>query len=278
MKVLGKPIAEEILSDLEKTILAKKLSPQLAIILAGDNPASKTYINFKQQAASKIGITVNLYQFVESEQKEAENLIQKLNTDPKTDGIIIQLPLFSSWNTDYLIGLVDPKKDVDGFLENSSYSPATALGTWEMLKQFALLENFDSVEQFLLNKNIVVLGKGKTAGKPIRELLTKNGFESKLIDSKTEAPNQLIQKADLIISAAGKKHLINASNIKDGVYIIGVGVGKEIIDGAEKTFGDVDESQIVNITKLYCPTIGGIGPLTVACLLRNVVIAASDKN
>jgi methylenetetrahydrofolate dehydrogenase (NADP+)/methenyltetrahydrofolate cyclohydrolase len=133
------------------------------------------------------------------------------------------------------------------------------------------LEGYDSTDQFLTGKKITVLGRGKTAGKPTRELLEKKGFEVEVIHSQTASPDTIIKNSDVCISATGKKHIINASNIKNGAYVIGVGVGK---DEDQKTIGDLDEKGIENIAKLYCPTIGGIGPLTIACLLRNVVESA----
>jgi 5,10-methylene-tetrahydrofolate dehydrogenase/methenyl tetrahydrofolate cyclohydrolase len=139
-----------------------------------------------------------------------------------------------------------------------------------MLSEFARLDGEQSAKDFLNGKIITVLGRGKTAGKPTRELLMKKGYEVNLIHSQTPDPDGIIKSSDIIISATGKKHIINGSNIKSGSYVIGVGVGKE----DEKTIGDLAEGEIAEIAKLYCPTIGGIGPLTIACLLRNVVASA----
>jgi 5,10-methylene-tetrahydrofolate dehydrogenase/methenyl tetrahydrofolate cyclohydrolase len=137
----------------------------------------------------------------------------------------------------------------------------------------ARIEGFDSIEKFLEGKTITVLGRGKTAGKPIRELLMKKGYEANLIHSQTPNPDDIIKNSDIIISATGKKNIINSSNIRPGCFVIGVGVNKE----GEKTVGDLDEAAIAETAKLYCPTIGGIGPLTIACLLRNVVQSAKTK-
>jgi methylenetetrahydrofolate dehydrogenase (NADP+)/methenyltetrahydrofolate cyclohydrolase len=275
MKVQGKPLSEVILLSLADQIKQEKLYPHLAIILAGGAASSLMYIKFKQIAAERIGIKTTLLQFSESTLNECKKTIDSLNNDPDTHGVIVQLPVYPSWPTEELVNSVSLEKDVDGFLEKSPFDPATAEAVWEMLKEFARLEEFEDVNQFLKNKKIVVLGKGKTAGKPVRDLLQKNGFTSELIDSKTENPDLIISNADVIISATGKKHIINADNIKIGAYVIGVGVGKENIDGQDVSFGDIDEDQIKDIAKLYCPTIGGIGPLTVACLLRNVVKSAA---
>lgn len=277
MIVYGKPISEKILQEIKKDIQSQNLTPRLAIILAGTNAASRMYIKHKTKAGSQVGIEVSTFEFSEESRTECMEKIQELNRDTDTHGIIIQLPLYQSWPPDEFVNAVKPQKDVDGFVESSPFIPATAEGTLEMLKEFARLESFSSIEAFLSNKKIVVLGKGQTAGKPVRMLLKSIGFESDLIDSKTENPDKIIRAADVIISATGKKNIINSSNIKEGAYIIGIGVGKENINGEINTYGDVDEVNVNAKAKLLCPTIGGIGPLTIACLLRNVK-KASEKN
>lgn len=271
MKVSGKEVAEGILKKLEQEIKKNKLHPGLAIILAGEDPFSRIYVRNKIKNAKRIGIDARLFEFSRNEKEKVLQTIKKLNEDSSVDGIIIQYPVYEGWKFDELANKVDPQKDVDGFLIDSPFRGATALGVWEMLYAFAKHEGFKNVKNFLNGKNIVLLGKGKTAGGPTRSLLQNEGINFTLIDSKTENPNKIIKKADVVISATGKKNIINGSNIKRGTYVIGVGIGKEIIDGKEKIYGDINEEEVSKKAKLYCPTIGGIGPLTVACLLRNVV-------
>lgn len=277
MIVSGKPIAQRILDEIQKEIAHTKTNPHLAIVLAGDNPSSRMYIKHKTIIGDQIGIKVSTFEFDQAGKDQCKKTIDSLNNDILTHGIIIQLPLYPEWNADDFIKQVYPQKDVDGFLSESPFTPATAEGIWEMLKEFSAIEKCLSVEDFLNNKKIVILGKGKTAGKPIRDLLTAKDIPSELIDSQTTNPNQIISSGDIIISATGNKNIINASNIKDGAYIIGVGVNKEKVNGATKTYGDIDENSIINKAKLICPTLGGIGPLTIACLFRNVLKAASIK-
>lgn len=271
MKVPGKPLADSILNALKLEIQEDKLHPGLAIILANNTGASRLYVENKLNRAAEIGIEASLFHFDEIHQGEALDKIGQLNDDPKVNGIIIQFPVYDSWNFDELFQLVDSKKDVDGFKTDSPFIPATAAGVWEMLGEFARIEGFNSADEFLGGKIITVLGRGRTAGKPIRELLRKKGFAVNLIHSQTPNPDDIIRNSDVIISATGKKNIINASNLKSGAYVIGVGVGKE----DDKTIGDLAEDQIADIAKLYCPTIGGIGPLTIACLLSNVVRSAT---
>lgn len=224
----------------------------------------------KLARAGEIGLGANLYQYSENQEQKALQTIEKLNADPDVAGIIIQFPVYESWNFEELSQKVNSSKDVDGFKPDTPFVPATAAAVWEMLSEFGRLEGFSNAEEFLKGKIITVLGRGKTAGKPTRELLMQKGFEVNLIHSQTENPDAIIRSSDVIISATGKKHIINSNNLKPGAYVIGVGVGKE----NDKTFGDLDEAEIAEIAKLYCPTIGGIGPLTIACLIRNVVESA----
>lgn len=274
MKVSGKVVADAISKKLQKKVAKLKIKPLLAIILAGENPASRIYVNNKIKKAAEIGIQTRLFEFSRNQFNDCLNTLQKLNKQRKVHGIIIQYPIFKSWVFEDLISKVDPKKDVDGFLQDSPFEGATALGVWEMLTAFALIEGFKKTAEFVSNKKIVVLGRGKTAGRPIRELLESKGFEVEVITSETENPSPRIKGGDIIISATGFKNIINENNLKKGAYVIGVGVGKEVLDGKEKIYGDIDEEAVSKIAKLYCPTIGGIGPLTIVSLLENVVESA----
>lgn len=271
MKISGKEVADRILADLRLEIGQESLHPNLAIILAGPNPASRIYVNNKLKRAKEIGIEATLYEFTQFQKLECLNKIDELNKDDNVSGIIVQQPMFEGWNSDEFVSAVDSKKDVDGFKPDSPFKPATALAIWEMLTAFATHEDFSSTGEFLKGKKITILGRGKTAGKPIRELLTEKGFESELIHSKTENSDEIIRNSDVVISATGKKNIINGSNIKQGSYVIGVGVNR---DEKGNIIGDIDEEKVSQIAKLYCSTLGGIGPLTIACLLRNVINAA----
>lgn len=275
MKVSGKNVADAISKKLQRKVAELRIKPTLAIILAGDNPASRIYVNNKIKKAAAIGIRTKLLEFSKNQFSDCLSEIQKLNEDGSVHGIIVQYPVYPGWNFDKLITQIDPQKDVDGFLENSPYSGATALAVWEMLTAFAFLEGFKETGEFLKDKKIVLLGLGKTAGGPIKKLLDERGFEVATIVIDTLNPTPIIKSADIIISATGAKNIINATNVKNGAYVIGVGVGRETVEGKQKIYGDVNEEEISEIAKLYCPTVGGIGPLTIVSLLENVVESAS---
>lgn len=270
MKVSGKELADKILSTLKAEIADKQLQVFLAIALANQTQASKLYVENKVKRAEEIGMNAKIFKFESDEFSKAILQINTLSNDPKVNGIIIQYPVYESWDFVEISNLVDSTKDVDGFKKDSPFIPATAAAVWEMLSEFSRIEGFSTTEEFLNGKKITILGRGKTAGAPTRELLEKRGFIVELIHSKTENPNQIIKSSDVVISATGKRHILDAENIKSGAYVIGVGVGRDD-DG---TYGDIDEKEVSDVAKLYCPTIGGIGPLTIACLLRNVVQSA----
>jgi len=276
-KVSGREVAEAILTKLEKEIVEKSLQPGLAIILAGNDPSSRIYVNNKIKAADRIGVKATLYEFSEQELDKCLEKLVQLNNDLSVHGIIIQHPTFPSWDYDQLLHGLDPNKDVDGFLENSPFSGATALAVWEMLTAFSLLEGFKKTEDFLNGKKIVVLGRGRAAGRPIVKLLSEKGFNPEIVVKDTENPNDVISSGDVVIGATGVKNIINKSNLKKGSYVVGVGLGKEKIDGKDKIYGDINEDDVSEIAKLYCPTLGGIGPLTIVSLLENVVRVATMR-
>lgn len=262
MKVSGKKVAEAILKKLAKEIQRKNLKPGLAIILAGEDPSSRIYVSNKIKTAKRVGIDAKLYEFSKEEKEKVLKTIRRLNNDPSVHGMIVQYPVYRDWNFEELENAIDPQKDVDGFRADSPYSGATALAVWEMLTAFALEEGFKKTEDFLRGKKIVLIGKGKAAGGPTFKLLNEKGFKVVVVDKDTKSPKSIIKKGDITISATGVKNIINKSNLKKGVYVVGVG------------YGDINEEQVSKIAKLYNPNIGGIGPLTIVSLLKNVVESA----
>ncbi len=260
MKVSGRAVAEAILKKLDQEIKDKNLHPGLAIILANNLEASRIYVQNKIKAAKRIGIKTKLYQF--TSQEKVLQTIKKLNNDKGVHGIIVQYPVYDGWNFDELEQVIDSQKDVDGFREDSPYSGATALAVWEMLTAFALIDGFKKTEDFLKGKKIVMIGKGKAAGGPTFKLLKEKKFNPEVVVKETKNPTPIIKKGDVVISATGVKNIVNKNNLKKGAYVVGVG------------FGDINEEEVPDIAKLYNPNIGGIGPLTIVSLLKNVVESA----
>lgn len=304
MRIDGKAIRETTLGKLRKEINTLGVTPHLAIILVGNNPASVTYVRQKEINAEKMGAKSTILKLnPEITQKELLSTIEQLNNDNNIHGIIVQQPLPKQINEREVVEAVDPKKDIDGLHSKSPFPMPLAVAVMEILKQiFIRLESKQGVAEaeglptartrsqrsktsgalaggklltgplgWLRTKDIVVLGKGDTGGGPVIERLKKDGIKVEVIDSKTKNPKNLIKKADIIISAVGKINLIKPEMIKKNVILISIGLFKGE-DG--KMHGDYDEDRIQNIASFYTPVPGGVGPVNVAMLLKNLVKAA----
>lgn len=278
MKIDGKKIADEILNNLKtkvRDLKKKNIAPHLAIIIVGNDPASASYIKQKELKAKEIGITTTIIRLLDnvSEDKLLE-AIEQLNNDGNTHGIIVQQPLPQNINIKNVTRAIDPKKDVDGFHPNSHFQMPIAMSVLKILEEvYVAIPNIQSrFADWLKSKNIVVIGKGKTGGKPIIQMLGNMKIPFALIDSKTKKPEALIKTADILISAVGKENVIKSKMIRRGVVLIGIGISRE---KSAKVMGDYDQNEIGNIASFYTPTPGGIGPVNVAMLLRNTATAAS---
>ncbi|MGH9857784.1 MAG: bifunctional 5,10-methylenetetrahydrofolate dehydrogenase/5,10-methenyltetrahydrofolate cyclohydrolase, partial [Acidobacteriota bacterium] len=278
MKVNGREIADKLYGDLKeriKTLAKKKITPHLVVILVGEHPASVAYVTLKQKKGEEIGAKVTILNYPTSitTEKLAEK-VKLLNQDPYVHGILIQRPLPEQVNERLLEMLTDPKKDIDGFHPKSPYTLPLPLAVEEILKEICRdihsdRETPNSGFLFWLRlKNIILLGKGPTGGGPILEYFKTLKVKLHLIDSKTKNPEKLLQQADIIISAVGRKHVIKPENLKKGVILISVGINR----GADKRLhGDYDEEAIQKIASFYTPTPGGVGPVNVAKLMDNLI-------
>ncbi len=268
MKIDGKQIALELIKELQ--IRADKLkengiTPHLYIITFGNDPQTESYLKQKLLRADQIGAKITIKRYEETvNPKEIFDLIHSLNHDVNTHGIIVQRPMPSSLNEEEISSAVTVLKDVDGFNPDSNFEVPVALAVFEILKRTGSVD--------LENKNIILAGKGITAGKPIYELFSKRGLKTNLIDSKTKNEDVILKEADIIVSSVGKK-IINANNVKKGVILIGVGMHTE----GGKLKGDYDEVEIEHIASFYTPTPGGVGPVNVTMLMKNLVEAAERQ-
>ena len=263
MKIDGRRIANTILNDLKTKVKKLNVIPHLAIILVGNDPASIAYIEQKDLKAKIIGAKTTIIN-LESRIKNSElkKLIEKLNDDNSVHGIIVQQPLPSHINIKEITETIDPKKDVDGFNPKSKFQPPIALAVLKIIKPF-----------LSKSKRIVTLGKGETGGKPVAEVLKKMNIKPIIIDSKTKNPQHLTKNADIIISAVGKPNVIKPDMIKRGVILISIGLHK----GTDwKLHGDYEEEQIKDLASFYTPTPGGVGPVNVAMLLKNLVASCEN--
>lgn len=274
MKIDGKLIASDILKDLKQRVEKLKIKnvfPHLYIILLSSDASSASYIKQKMLRASDIGVKITLDR--ESPEMSTDKLLEKiniLNNDNLVHGIIVQRPMPKTLDEEKIAKAIAPVKDVDGFNPNSKFGIPVALAVLKLL-EIIHPKNFND---WIINQKICVIGKGLTAGKPIINSLQKLGIEPLIIDSKTNNRNEILKDCDIIISAVGRADVFASFEIKKGVILIGVGLHKET-DG--KFYGDFNEGEIQNTASFYSPTPGGVGPVNVAMLLKNLIKACENQ-
>ncbi len=274
----GKLIASEIeLSISEKIVELKKqgIVPSIAVILVGENPASVVYVRNKERAAQRCGILSKKEIYPASfSEKSLLNKIEELNNDPLIHGILVQLPLPQHINEKKIMEAISPDKDVDGFhplnvgkifTENSPFYPCTPYGITKMLDYYDIP---------VKGKNCVIIGQSNIVGKPLAIMLMNRLATVASLNIFTKDVKSIASKADILISATGKAHLIGEEYVKDGAVVIDVGISN--IDG--KICGDVNFEKVVNKVSKITPVPGGVGPLTVAVLMENTVKSAIIKS
>lgn len=266
----GKKFAEEILKDLKSKIKKEKKKPVLAIIYIGKNPESELYIKNKRIAAKKIGIIIFCYRFKESA-KEGDIIekINKLNRYPSVDGIIVQLPLPKKFNTDRIISSISPEKDVDGFHEVNRSLLKKGKSYFLPVLPSAILIALRSVSRNFKKKNIIALVNSDIFGETLKNFFEKKKIKIKYFLRRKEIRSKL-KSADIIISVCGKPRFIKGEMIKEKTILIDAGI--RIVEG--KLMGDIDRKSVARKASFLTPVPGGIGPLTVALLLKNIYLAA----
>lgn len=272
-RLISAKIKKEIASQVAKLVL----KPGLAVVLVGDDPASKRYVNSKEKACQEVGFYSKKIVLEENiSQEELFKVLADLNNDIKIHGILVQLPLPEKLNhlEQKVLNFINPKKDVDGFhplnsgklLNNKAeiaknlLVPATPKGVIRLLDEYKIN---------LAGKNVVVVGRSNLVGKPIALLCLAKNATVTICHSKTENLKEFTKKADILIVAIGKANFIKTEHIKKGVVVIDVGINRT----KDKLTGDVDFNKVEKIARYISPVPGGIGPMTIACLLENTLIA-----
>lgn len=253
-------IKERQASQVEYFINNKIFRPKLSIIQCVDDPVINTYVRLKRAYGEAINIDVEDHKI---NQAHAKDLILKLNNDTTVNGIIIQLPIEDKNQTDELVNLVDPKKDVDSLGVNSDYEPATPMAILWLLAGYNIN---------LKDKSILLIGRGKLVGAPLEKILKKSGYKVTVADRKTDNLKDLTLVADIIITATGSPAILYPNMVKQGVVIVDAGVASE--DG--KTVGDVASEMYDRQDIVITPTKGGVGPLTICALFDNIIRAAQE--
>ncbi len=265
----GKKMAAAVYADLKKRIETFAIKPKLAVLLIGDNPASQIYVKRKQKVAAQIGVDSELYQLSPVTTTDAVvSFIQELNQDPALDGILVQLPLPNHLDTDAIINAIDPAKDVDGlhpanlgrlFVDTAGIVPCTPLACMRLIK---------SVCAHLVGKKAVVIGRSRLVGRPLGQLLLNESCTVVQAHSKTKNLSALCRTADILITAAGCPDLVRPKDVKRGAVLIDVGINR-LPDGT--ITGDMRQKGMFGIARAVTPVPGGVGPMTVAMLMYNVV-------
>lgn len=279
--LLGKDIAQNIYDDLTEKInklLKLNIVPKLSVILVGNRADSETYVSMKHKKCKELGIISDILKFDENvSQKELINTIQSLNNDTNVHGILVQLPLPNHINTDTVLSNVSIKKDVDGFHyenmgklstnKNPEFKPCTPDGCMELIKK----TNID-----ISGKQAVILGRSNIVGLPISLMLLHNNATVTICHSKTKDIESHIKKADIVIAACGRAKMVKKSWIKPGSIVIDVGINS-VTDNTKKRgyrlVGDVDFDEVKDIAGYITPVPGGVGPMTIAMLMKHTVEA-----
>lgn len=277
MIISGLEVSSKIKEDLIRkvqTLNKNGIHPCLATILVGDDPASTIYVRNKHRACSEVGIKTKDNKIDSSiEEKQLLDLIKSLNEDPSIHGILMQLPLPPQINQFNVINAINPKKDVDGLTyynaglllnKKSVFIPCTPLGVMELLRYY-------NIE--LKGKDVVIVNRSILVGKPIALLLLDKDATVTICHSHTKNINEKVRNADIVITAVGNRKLftLREESVKDGVIVIDIGITRE--NGKIK--GDVDFENVSRKASWITPVPGGVGPMTIAMLLKNTVIAAS---
>lgn len=269
MIIDGKQIANEIKEEVKAKLLKLPVKLTLLVIMVGDNPASKVYVENKEKACKKVGMLTKTLLFDSNvPQKKIVEAIQKANEDPEINGILVQLPLPAHLDEVAIIDAIDPKKDVDGLTTiNQGKLFAKVPGGIVPATPKGIMHIFDRLFYNLEGKNAVVIGRSKLVGKPIAQLLLGRNATVTMCHSKTENLDQICLNADVLVVAIGKPKFITADMIKNDAVVIDVGINRNY----GRLDGDVDFENAVGVAGYITPVPGGVGPLTIACLLENVI-------
>lgn len=271
----GKAVAAKIKEEIKNEVKGFMIKPCLAVIQVGDDEASNVYIGAKEKACNEVGIYFKHLKYdVNVLEKEIVNKIIELNNDEYVNGILLQLPIPGNLNEQRIINHITSGKDVDGLndlnvgrLTNNKDGmvPCTAAGIIRLLEEY---------EVEMEGANVVIVGRSKLVGRPLVSLFLKNNATVTVCHSKTKNLSEITNKADILVVATGSKGLIGKNDVKEGAVVIDVGVTR--VEG--KIYGDVNTDEVKKVASLITPSVGGVGPMTVAMLLSNVIKSYNKMN
>ncbi|RUA08052.1 MAG: bifunctional methylenetetrahydrofolate dehydrogenase/methenyltetrahydrofolate cyclohydrolase FolD [Fusobacteria bacterium] len=268
-KRISSEIKEELKKEVEEIVKIGERAPGLAVVIVGENPASKVYVRSKVRTCESLGLYSEKYTLEEDvTEEELLKLIEKLNEKEAIDGILVQLPLPKHIDEDKVIEAIAPNKDVDGFSPvnlgklitgKCEFNPCTPYGIMELLKRY---------EIELSGKDVVIVGRSNIVGKPLSIMMTNESATVTLCHSRTKDIKAKTLEADIVVVAVGIEKFLKEDMVKEGSIVIDVGINR---DSNGKLCGDVDFDQVSKKTKLITPVPGGVGPMTIAMLMKNTV-------
>jgi len=277
----GKAVSAQLRANVAQAVTTLPAQPCLAVVLVGEDPASQVYVRSKIKFTKECGMTSVEHMLpADASQADVEKTVQQLNEDPNVDGILVQLPLPDGLNSDAVIDLIDPAKDVDGLTEVSAgrlvlgkdgLRPCTPTGC-VILAKSALGD--------LTGKHCVVLGRSILVGKPAALLFLEQNCTVTIAHSRTKDLEAVCREADILVPAVGRPEMVKSNWIKPGACVIDVGINRvpnPKKPGKTRLVGDVDYSPAAQVAGSITPVPGGVGPMTIACLLRNTVLAACAR-
>ena len=278
----GKSTAQTVLEEVKADVLnlnQQGIEPCLAVVLVGDDPASHVYVRNKVEKAAHVGIRSLEFRLnADTSQDTLLTQIDELNSDSTVHGILVQLPLPKHIDENSVLERIDPKKDVDGFhSENVGglsqgrdvLTPCTPTGCIRLLK--------DTLGPDLSGLNAVVVGRSNIVGKPMAALLLKENCTVTIVHSKTKNIQAICKQADIVVAAVGRPQMLNEAYLNENSVVIDVGINRIQVDGKNKLVGDVDFDAVESKVKAITPVPGGVGPMTIAYLMKNTIAAASQQ-
>ncbi len=268
--IRGKELAEKIVDEIEKEVKNYDKKPGLTVIIVGENPASKVYVNKKKKTAEKAGFNSEVIELPETvSQQELENYIDNLNNNPAVDGILVQLPLPGHINAYDIIEKINPEKDVDGFHPVNAGKLVTGLNPYAVsCTPYGIVRLLEENNIEIEGKNAVVIGRSNIVGKPLASLLLNRNATVTVCHSRTKNLKEICSRADILVAAVGRAKLVKADWVKPGAAVIDVGMNRTE-DG--KLAGDVDFDEVSEKAGYITPVPGGVGPMTIAILLFNTL-------
>ncbi|MEM1379588.1 MAG: bifunctional methylenetetrahydrofolate dehydrogenase/methenyltetrahydrofolate cyclohydrolase FolD [Pseudomonadota bacterium] len=274
----GKAAAAALRSVVGEAAFSLPRPPGLAVVLVGDDPASQVYVGSKEKAAGKANIRGTVHRLPATSTQDAVlSVVKDLAADDTVDGILVQLPLPGHLDSDAVIAAIPAEKDVDGLtapsagallLGRDGLTPCTPQGSMRLI---------DALIPDLSGKHAVVVGRSILVGKPLALMLLQRNATVTIAHSRTDDLASVCREADVLCVAVGRPGIVTGDMIKPGAIVIDVGINRVVVDGEKKLVGDVDFAAASEIAGHITPVPGGVGPMTIACLLRNTVVAAATR-